>query len=179
MCVLVLQTIVTLLCLAVARRFLLSPNICLSHHLQLSQQYSGPIIVVWLLSSRIRNRHYSFKQRCNAYKPCTGSLSLNLPVTLHPLCLIHIRLFLPCLSRSAVYIILFIRSTPGSYHWGLCYHWSPNQGTKFHVINPSQIPGQLLMDVGNASGFLLDLSKLPTSRPSIRAPSTTALSRYL
>jgi hypothetical protein len=58
------------------------------------------------------------------------------------------------LGVGDLYNVLFIRSTPGSYHWGLYYHWSPNQGTKFHVMNPSQIPGQWLMVVGNASGAL-------------------------
>ncbi|OCH89360.1 hypothetical protein OBBRIDRAFT_667702 [Obba rivulosa] len=40
------------------------------------------------------------------------------------------------LEPGCLYLNLFTRGVPNSYHWGLYYHWDVTRGTKFHIRNP-------------------------------------------
>ncbi|KAG6890664.1 hypothetical protein C0992_013336 [Termitomyces sp. T32_za158] len=44
------------------------------------------------------------------------------------------------LEIGALYIALYARDDPSSFHWAIYHHWSSTKGTKFHIRNI--VPGQ-------------------------------------
>lgn len=39
------------------------------------------------------------------------------------------------LETGALYIALYARDDPSSFHWAIYHHWSSTRGTKFHIRN--------------------------------------------
>lgn len=53
------------------------------------------------------------------------------------------------LEAGSLYIILFLRDAPDSFHWGLYHHTSSNRGIKYHI---RQMGSSWIADHGETGG---------------------------